>query len=244
MAIALIKRVRDIFLGPSVHKDDATADAVQAAISMGALLATDIRIDLEEAAESAELDISSALDTPLDVIEGGSGDAEPGSLLRAVCIGTVAAVGFRELYFSPIAGSQTEVIHAEVARAIAAWEVGQDSIGHRPNPWQGGTHFLWPAGTLSGGKTSVANKLMESFIATGDTPREENAKYFAQIIIASLGLASPICTNPRKFPFLYQLGLGGGKPILPESAVDTVAERILAIDLFWPSYLEGKEVLW
>ena len=92
--------------------------------------------------------------------------------------------------------------------------------------------MLYPPGALIGGKKSIANKLMEEFIATGDTPREENARLFSQMIIATLGLASPICTNPRKFPFLHQLGLGGGPSILPGSVIDTVAERILAIDPF------------
>ena len=244
MTNPLIKKIRDIFLGPSVHRDVATADAVQAAISAGDVLARGIRADLEEEAKNAGLDISTALDTPLAVVDGGSGNTEPGSLLKAACVGTVAAVGFREVYTSRLAGSQREVLHAMVARALTAWEVGQENIGSAPKPWQGRTHFSWAPGTLSGGKTSVANKLMEEFILTGDTPREENARLFSQMIIATLGLASPICTNPRKFPFLYQLGLGGGKPVMPDSVINAVSERILAVDLFWPSYLEGKEVIW
>ena len=63
MTNSLIKKVRDVFLGPSVHRDDAIVDAVQAAISAGDALARDIRRDLEEAAAHAVIDIKNALDT-------------------------------------------------------------------------------------------------------------------------------------------------------------------------------------
>ncbi len=238
------KRVRDLVLGPSVHRDDATDDAVQAAISAGNVLARDIRDILEDAAINAEMDITPALDTPLAVVDGGSGNTEPGSLLKAACVGTVVAVGFREMYMSHLAGSQREVLHARVARALTAWEVGQDNIGKAPSPWSGSTHFSWAPGTLMGGKTSVANKLMESFIATGETPREENSKFFARTIISSVGLALDPCIHPPEFSILNKLGLENGQPVIPESAIATVAERILAVDLYWPSYLEGKEVIW
>jgi hypothetical protein len=85
---------------------------------------------------------------------------------------------------------------------------------------------------------------MESFIATGETPREENAKFFAKNIISCVGLALDPCIYPRECSELYKLGLDRGQPILPDSAIDTVADRILAVELFWPSYLEGKEVIW
>lgn len=235
------KKIRDFFLGPSVHRDAAVADAVQAAISTGSSLARDIQADLEAA---AGFDISSALATPLAVINGGNENTNSGSLLRAACVGTVAAVGIRELYNSRLAGSQTKVLHSMVARAITAWEVGQENIGHAPSPRSGGTHRQFPPGTLTGGKISVANKLMESFILTGQTPREENAKFFAQTIISCLGLSLDPRNDPPEFSVLYKLGLDGGLPILPEAAINTVSERILAVDLFWPSYLEGKEVTW
>ncbi|MBT3703686.1 MAG: hypothetical protein HN725_08860 [Alphaproteobacteria bacterium] len=240
-----IKSVRDLFLGPSVHRDDATADAVQAAICAGNALAIEIRADLEEAAVSAIMDITPALDTPLSVIDGGCGSTEPGSLLKAACVGTVAAVGIRELHKSRLAGSQTEVLHSMLARALTAWEVGQENIGHAPNPWLGNTHVCWAPGTLVGAKKSVANKLMEAFIMTGERTPEENAPYFARTIVSSLGFAvNPRTTNPQRSSILHQLGLGGGGAVLPESAINTVAERILEVDLFWPSYLEGKEVIW
>jgi hypothetical protein len=244
MANAFLKKVRDVFMGPSVHRDDATDDAVQVAICAGGVLAIDIRAVLEEAAVNAEIDIIAALDTPLAVVDGGSGNTEVGSLLKAACIGTVAAVGIRELNMSRLAVSQKEALHSMIARAITAWEVGQDNIGHVPNPRQGSTHFRWAPGTLVGGKTSVANKLMGSFVRTGETPREENARYFAQTILSSLGLALDPCIRAPEFSVLNKLGLVSGQPILHESVIDTVAERILAVDLFWPSYLEGKEVIW
>jgi len=238
------KKVQDIFLGPSVRGDDATDDAVQVAISAGEVLARDIRAVLEEAAVYEEMDITSALDTPLAVIDGGSGNTDPGSLLKAACVGTVAAVGFREMYMSHLAGSQKEVLHSMIARAITTWEVGQDNIGRAPSPWQGNTHLCWAPGTLMGGKKSAANKLMESFIMTGETPREENAKFFAQTILASLGLALDPCIHPPEFSVLNKLGLENGQSVLPDTVINTVAERILAVDLFWPSYLEGKELIW
>jgi hypothetical protein len=230
-------------IGKIVRIDVATADAVQAAINAGDVLARDIRIDLEEAAVSAKMDITPALDTALNAIDGGSGKTEPGSLLKAVCIGTVAAVGIRELYMSQSECPQRVALHAMLAQALAAWEVGQENIGCAPNPWQGRAHFSWPPGTFIGGKKSVANKLMISFIATGETPREENATYFVKTIIASLGLTFDPCIYPLECSELHKLGLKRGLPILPQSAIKSVAKRILDVDLFWPSYLDGKEVI-
>lgn len=245
MTNGLFKKVRDLVLGPSVHRDVAAADAVEAAINTGEMLAKEIRSDLVAAAIDARIDISSALDTPLAIVDGGSGSREPGSLLKAACVGTAAAVGIRELVMSRLAGSQDGVLHAKVARGIAAWEVGQEYIGSALSPWQGRAHISWSKGTLSGGKTSVANVLMESFTMTGQTPREENAKFFAQTIVASLGLAiDPRGDFPPQFSVLNRLGLTSGSPILPGSTIGTVAERILAIDFFWPTYLDGKEVIW
>jgi len=239
------KNVRDLVFGPSVHRDVAAADAIETAIKSGKLLANEIRNDIAASARDTNLDISYALDAPLAIIDGGSGITEPGSLLQAACVGTVAAVGIRELILSRLASSQDGVLHAKVARGIAAWEVGQENVGDAPSPWQGGAHISWSKGTLSGGRTSVANKLMETFIMTGQTTREENAQFFAQTIVASLGLSpDPCAARPPQVSVLNRLGLGSGLPILPKSAINTVAERILAIDLFWPSYLDGKEVIW
>ena len=63
------------FLGPSVHRDDATAGAVEAAVSAGKNLALDIRADLENIAATIKSD------TPLSVIKGGGNVTEPGVVL-------------------------------------------------------------------------------------------------------------------------------------------------------------------
>lgn len=158
MANALLKNVRDIFLGPSVYRDDAAADAVQHAIRVGGSLAEEIRNELLTAAFRAKIDISSALDTPLSVIDGGSGSEEPGSLIKATSVGAVAAVGIEELYRSGIAKALDRVLHSIVARSIAAWEVGEENSGQAPSPWQGGVHIYWAPGTLTGGKACLNDR--------------------------------------------------------------------------------------
>ncbi len=242
---AVLKGLRDLFLGPSVHRDDAAADAVSRAIVLGEHLSMWVREDLEAAASIKKVDIIPALNTPLSVIKGGNGNTEPGSLLAAACVGAVAAVDLRELLLNHLAGSQGDVLHGMVARSIAAWEVGQENIGHAPNPYtKTGMHMSFPPGTLTGGKISVAGELMISFVLTGQSTREETTRYISETLTAILGLGPIPSGRPAQFSVLTRLGVDRGTLSLPEPVVDSVMERVLGIDPFWPSYLKGKEVTW
>jgi hypothetical protein len=241
---AVLKGLRDMFLGPSVHIDDAAADAVSRAIVLGEHLSMSVRVDLEAAALIKEIDITPALNTPLSVIKGGNGNTEPSSLLAAACVGAVAAVDLRELLLNRLAGSQGDVLHGMVARSIAAWEVGQENIGRAPNPYtKKGMHMSFPPGTLTGGKKSVAGELMKSFVLTGQSTREETARYISETLIAILGLGPIPSGRPAQFSVLNRLGIDRGTLTLPGPVVDSVMERVLGIDFFWPNYLERKRVI-
>jgi hypothetical protein len=255
-----LKKIRDViveppahheeFSGPSVHRDDAIADAIAAAVSSGTSMAQQIRTDLNVSALGLGLDVASALDTPLAVIDGGNGDTEHGSLLRAICVGASAAVELSELYINEAAANHARVLHFMLANGIAEWEVGREDVGrppsalHEKGPGRANREYRsFLPGELTGGKISVAHMLMQNSGSGRPESREQNARFIAQTIISSLGLALDPYAGPPENSVLHKLGLDKGQPILPQSAIDTVAERVLAVDLFWPSYLEGKQVV-
>jgi hypothetical protein len=228
------KFIGDLFLGRSVHRDDVIADGVEAAIIAGEVLATGVRKELESTAPYVNLD------TSLSVIDGGSGNEKPGSLLVASCTGAVAAVGLRELRLSKFARSHDDVLFDMVCRSIAAWEVGREDIGRTPNPWSGTTHLLYPPGTLAGGKVSVAQKVIFFSNISSRYSKAENAKILAQTIVSIVRFPGLL----ENYYNLRQLSMDETRHDLPASAVNAVTARVLGIDSFWPAYTEGKRIVW